>query len=35
MKWPYTLIDWEWNEMGNGGNIQDAVKYALKKELNR
>ena len=31
MKWPYTLIDWEWNEMGNGGNIQDAVKYALKK----
>lgn len=31
MKWPYTLIDWEWDEMENGGNIQDAVKYALEK----
>lgn len=29
MKWPYDLIDWEWDEMGNGGNLQDAVKYAL------
>lgn len=26
MKWPYNLIDWEWDEMGNGGNLQDAVK---------
>lgn len=31
MKWPYDLIDWEWDVMGNGGNIQDAVKYALDK----
>lgn len=31
MKWPYDLIDWEWDEMGNGGNLQDAVKYALEQ----
>ena len=29
MKWPYNLIDWEWDEMENGGNLQDAVKYKL------
>lgn len=28
MKWPYNLIDWEWDEMGNGGKLEDAVKYA-------
>ena len=33
MKWPYTLIDWEWDEMGNGGNLQDAVKYALEQGI--
>lgn len=33
MHWPYDLIDWEWNEMGNGGNLQDAVKYALDKGI--
>jgi alpha-glucosidase len=27
MGWPYTLLDWEWNAMGNGGNLEDAVKY--------
>lgn len=33
MNWPYDLIDWEWDEMGNGGNLQDAVKYALDKGI--
>lgn len=28
MGWPYTLIDWEWDEMTNGGNIEDAMVYA-------
>jgi len=28
MGWPYVLIDWEWDVMSNGGDIQDAVKYA-------
>ncbi|MDR0981978.1 MAG: glycoside hydrolase family 97 protein [Culturomica sp.] len=28
---PYVLIDWEWESMGNGGNIDDAVKYALSQ----
>lgn len=31
MGWPYTLIDWEWDQMGNGGNIEDIVKYAHSK----
>lgn len=31
MKWPYDLIDWEWDVMGNGGNMLDAVKYAHSK----
>ena len=26
---PYVLIDWEWDVMGNGGNLNDAIKYAL------
>lgn len=33
MGWPYNLIDWEWDEMGNGGNLQDAVKYSLNKGI--
>lgn len=33
MHWPYNLIDWEWNEMSNGGNLQDAVKYTLNKGI--
>jgi hypothetical protein len=31
MNWPYTLLDWEWDTMGNGGNLEDAVKYILSK----
>ena len=33
MNWPYVLIDWEWEEMTNGGNIIDAVNYAKSKEI--
>lgn len=33
MKWPYDLIDWEWDTMGNGGNLQDAIKYALDQGI--
>lgn len=31
MGWPYTLIDWEWDEMANGGNIEDAMAYARER----
>jgi len=31
MDWPYTLLDWEWDAMNNGGNIEDAAKYILSK----
>jgi alpha-glucosidase len=31
MNWPYTLLDWEWDRMGNGGNLDDAAKYILSK----
>ena len=31
MHWPYVLIDAEWDEMKNGGNIEDAIRYALDK----
>jgi alpha-glucosidase len=27
MDWPYTLLDWEWDQMTNGGNLEDALKY--------
>ncbi len=27
MGWEYTLLDWEWDAMGNGGNLEDALKY--------
>lgn len=27
MDWPYTLLDWEWDTMGNGGKLEDALKY--------
>ena len=33
MKWPYDLIDWEWEMMENGGTVLDAVEYALKKKV--
>ncbi len=28
---PYMLIDAEWDEMGNGGTIEDALNYAKEK----
>jgi hypothetical protein len=33
MNWPYVLIDWEWDVMGNGGKIVDAVNYAKSKGI--
>jgi len=33
MHWPYVLIDWEWDRMGNGGNIEDVVTYARSKGI--
>ncbi|WP_347343812.1 glycoside hydrolase family 97 catalytic domain-containing protein [Mucilaginibacter sp. JRF] len=33
MNWPYTLFDWEWDEMSNGGKLEDAVKYAASKGI--
>lgn len=33
MKWPYVLIDWEWDVMANGGNLEDASKYAKSKGI--
>lgn len=32
MKWPYTLVDAEWDVM-RGGNIQQLVKYSLSKGI--
>ena len=31
MGWEYVLFDWEWDEMSNGGKLEDAVAYALSK----
>ncbi len=31
MGWPYTLLDWEWDAMGNGGNLNDALDYIHSK----
>lgn len=33
MKWPYNLIDWEWDVMANGGGVEDAVKYAQEHNV--
>jgi alpha-glucosidase len=33
MNWPYTLLDWEWDAMGNGGNLEDAIKYIYSKGI--
>lgn len=33
MQWPYSLIDWKWHEMENGGDVHDALRYALKKGI--
>ena len=31
MGWTYTLLDWEWDRMGNGGKLEDALKYIQEK----
>lgn len=31
MNWSYTLLDWEWDVMGNGGTLPDAVRYILSE----
>lgn len=33
MGWPYTLLDWEWDAMANGGNLEDALKYIQSKGI--
>jgi alpha-glucosidase len=33
MNWPYTLLDWEWDTMEHGGNLEDAVKYIKSKGI--
>jgi hypothetical protein len=33
MNWPYTLLDWEWDQMSNGGNLEDALKYIHSKGI--
>lgn len=30
---PYVLIDWEWDIMGNGGTIEDALQYAAERDV--
>lgn len=30
---PYVLIDWEWDVMANGGNIDDALAYAKERGI--
>ncbi len=31
MDWPYTLLDWEWDAMTNGGDLDDALEYIHAK----
>jgi alpha-glucosidase len=33
MQWPYTLLDWEWDSMTNGGNLEDALSYIHSKGI--
>ncbi|PJJ83094.1 glycoside hydrolase family 97 protein [Mucilaginibacter auburnensis] len=33
MNWPYTLLDWEWDSMGNGGKLEDALTYIKAKGI--
>lgn len=33
MNWPYTLLDWEWDAMSNGGTLDDALKYIHSKGI--
>ena len=31
MHWKYVLFDWEWDQMQNGGTLEDAADYAVSK----
>lgn len=33
MHWEYVLFDWEWDQMQNGGNLEDAANYAISKGI--
>lgn len=33
MKWDYVLFDWEWDQMQNGGNLEEAANYAISKGI--
>ena len=33
MGWPYTLLDWEWDRMSDGGKLEDALKYIQSKGI--
>lgn len=33
LKLPYVLIDAEWDEMGNGGTIDDVLRYAAERNV--
>lgn len=33
MGWKYTLFDWEWDQMTNGGDVEKAAQYALSKGI--
>ena len=33
MGWEYVLFDWEWDQMTNGGKLEDAVAYARSKGI--
>ncbi|MEO8405613.1 MAG: glycoside hydrolase family 97 catalytic domain-containing protein [Chitinophagaceae bacterium] len=33
MNWPYTLLDWEWDSMSNGGYMKDAMVYIYSKGI--
>lgn len=33
MGWPYTLLDWEWDGMADGGKLEDALRYIQSKGI--
>jgi alpha-glucosidase len=33
MGWTYTLFDWEWDQMTNGGDLEKAARYAASKGI--
>lgn len=33
MGWPYTLLDWEWDSMSDGGKLEDALAYIHSKGI--